>query len=200
MYTRTIAPAVAAAFVLSLGCSDRTDSTATPKRTAAGSAKIQNAATSTLPKSDAERIADVHTIARLIEDFKQKTGHYPYEEAFLDPEPGFKAVPATVNITRQKLAEQYRYPPPGASGVVYPFNEFLAYLQDTLGGDVMLPSDSEPAPRFYQYQFDGQHYYVSATLLQPTSDTCQLAPQWHKYQVSSTSAPEKEILRFLDIK
>ena len=152
------------------------------------------------PKTDAQRIADVHAIARLVEEFKQKTGHYPYEEAFLNPEPGFAAVPTSVNISSQPLPEQYRYPPPGRSGVVYSREEFLAYFEKELGKVVTLPSDSAPPPRLYQYQFDGRNYFVSAVLLEATPDTRQLAPEWHKYEVGSVAVPERRIRRFSDIK
>ncbi len=37
-------------------------------------------------KSDEERIKDVHLIASIVEQFKEKTGHYPYEEAFSNVE------------------------------------------------------------------------------------------------------------------
>lgn len=200
MTARMFAFTVAVVCALSVGCSDRSDSTATSPQNASKPAAGRSAETPGTPKSDADRIADVHAIAGLVEDVKQKTGHYPYEEAFLNPEPGFEAVPALVIISRQPLPEQYRNPPPGVSASVYSYDEFLAYLKETLGHDVILPCDSEPAPRFYQYQFDGHNYYVSAVLIAATSDTRQLAPKWHKYQVSSASAPEKKILRFVDIK
>jgi len=184
---------------LFIGCSNNTGSTDAQHEKRASFIEGQDGGIPRTAKSDADRIAHVHSIARLVEDFKQKVGHYPYEEAFLNPTPGFAPVPATVNITRQQLPEQYQYPPPGVSGVVYTHDQFRDYLQELLGRDVELPVNTEPAPRFYQYHFDGRHYYVSAELFESTSATRQIAPERHKYQVSSTSVPERKILRFQDI-
>jgi hypothetical protein len=191
---------IAVAIALQLGCSASSDSSAKQEPTEANALNRREIDSQNEPTTDADRVADVHAIASLVEEFKQKTGHYPYEEAFLNPEPGFVPVSAAVIVTSQDLPEQYRYPPPGVSGAVYPCDEFIAYLSEALKRKVTLPSDSEPPPRFYQYQFDGQNYYVSATLSQPTAHTRQLAPNWHKYQVGSTAIPEKKVLRFSEIK
>lgn len=149
--------------------------------------------------TDVQRISDVHAIARIVEYFKGQTGHYPFEEAYLQTSPGSVAVPATVLITRHEVPEQYRYPPPGVSGTVFLYDDFAEYLSQKLGEAVKLPSDSEAAPRFYQYHFDGQNYYISAALFEPTETTRQVALRWNKYEVSSTSVPARKIRRFSEI-
>jgi len=149
--------------------------------------------------TDDQRVADIHAIALIVEYFKDQTGHYPFEEAYLQTSPDSQAVPATVLITRQEVPEQYRYPPPGVSGTVFLYDDFAEYLSEKLGDDVELPFDTEAAPRFYQYHFDGHNYYISAVLLEPTEATRQVAPGWNKYEVSSTSVPTKKIHRFSEI-
>lgn len=108
-------------------------------------------------------------------------------------------MPATALITHQDVPERYRYPPAGISGTVFLYDEFVKHVSDKLGEDVVLPTDSEPAPRFYQYRFDGQNYYVSAMLLKPTEATRKVASEWNKYEVSSTSVPARKIHRFSDV-
>lgn len=154
----------------------------------------------TAGKSDAERIRDVHTIANIVEQFKEKTGHYPYEENFSNVRSGYVAVPISVNITDKALPEQYRYPPPGFSGGIIPNDEFLAYLRESLGPNITLPYDDAPLPRFYQYHFDGKNYFVSAVLYAPNEFTRMMRENWHKYQVGSVSNPQFKIRLFKDIK
>jgi hypothetical protein len=152
--------------------------------------------------TDEQRVADVHAIARVVERFHDKAGHYPCEEAYQNPTPGYRPVPCSVVITSQDLPEQWKYPPPGRSGRVIPLPEFRAYLEGVLG-PIELPEDDWPVsiwePRFYQYMFDGKAYYVSAVLLAATERTRELGPTRHKYQVSSISAPKHKILRFKEI-
>ncbi|MDC0936728.1 hypothetical protein OAS39_10615 [Pirellulales bacterium] len=180
------------------GCND-TPTAAPPPSDEGSTASPDTSQAARSPKNDEQRISDVHKIATLVERFKEAAGHYPYEEAFLNPEPGFVAVPASVNITRLELPDQYRYPPPGVSGAVFGYQDFQDYLREVLGDDVVLPSDTEPPPRFYQYHFDGQNYFVSAVLTSATPDTREVAPGWHKYQVGSTAVPDQKVLRFSDI-
>lgn len=151
-----------------------------------------------LLKTDAQRVCDVLEIAETVERFKKTTGHYPYQEALLEPEEDYVAVPATVNIYRGELPERYRHPPPDLSGYVYTLEDFENYLSDALGKKIHIPVDGRPIdersfPTFYQFKFDGAAYYVAAILEAERPDTRMLAPGHHKYQVSSVSVPEKKI-------
>lgn len=180
-----------------LGCTKQpspTDSAKTPPKTQAAPSATAAAPATT----DAQRIADVRAIAALVEDFKRKTGHYPYEEAFINPEPGFVAVPAMVIVTSQQLPEPFRSPPPGMSVALYRNDEFRDLLAETLGREVALPSDSAPAPRFYQYQFDGKNYFISAILESRTPETREMAPGWYRYQIGSIDIPSAKVIRFVE--
>jgi hypothetical protein len=180
-----------------LGCTKQTaptDSTRTPPKTQAAPSATAAAPATT----DAQRIADVRAIAALVEEFKRITGHYPYEEAFINPEPGFVAVPVMVIVTSQQLPEPFRSPPPGMSVALYPNEEFSDLLAETLGREVALPSDNAPPPRFYQYQFDGKNYFVSTVLESGTPETREMAPGWYKYQIGSTGIPSAKVIRFVE--
>ncbi len=150
-------------------------------------------------KSDEERICDVLKIAEVVETFKQVNGHYPYEEAFLEPpENGYVAVPGMVNLYRGELPERYQYPPPGMSGFIDSLENFETYLSDGLQKDIQLPVDGrvvdeDQIPTFYQFMFNESAYFISAMLENPHPDARTIKPGYHKYQVSSTAAPSHKI-------
>jgi hypothetical protein len=148
-------------------------------------------------KTDEERVADVHTIAQAIEEYRRRTGRLPFDETFATLPEGAPREPINVNLTKGELPPDYRSPPPGAPGAVVSGDEFVDYLRRTLGPGFDLPVDPAPAPRFYQVHFDGRDYYVSAALFEPTEHTLPMTDDWHKYQVGSRPDPELRI-RYVD--
>ncbi|MCK4913936.1 MAG: hypothetical protein KAS69_05000 [Planctomycetes bacterium] len=159
------------------------------------------------PKTDAERIQDVHYIAELCEQYKEKTGNYPYHDWFEDVEEGYVAVPVSVVITDQEIPEQYQYPPPGVSGYVDSVEELLKYFQSELGKKLKLPYDDSPivyespyVPKFYQFLYDGENYYVSAILTKPNNYTRELYNGYYKYQVSSVEDKQQKIRNYTKLR
>jgi hypothetical protein len=144
-------------------------------------------------KTDAERIEDVHAIVRGIEEYRRRTGRLPFAETFETLPQGAPPAPINVNLAKGPLPEEFREPPPGVPEAVVTGDEFIEYLQRTLGRGFTLPSDPAPAPRFYQVHFDGRDYYVSAALFEPNEHTMPLADDWHKYQVGSRADSERRI-------
>lgn len=158
-------------------------------------------------KTDADRIRDVHYIAELVEQYKEKTGSYPYHNWFENVEEGHVAVPVSVNITDQTLPEQYRYPPLGVSGYVDSTEEFLKDLRYVLGNKVNLLYDDRPVvykppyiPTFYQFLYDGENYYVSAILTKPSQYTRELRKGYYKYQVGSVEDKELKIRNYTGLR
>jgi hypothetical protein len=144
-------------------------------------------------KTDAQRIEDVHAIVRGIEEYRRRTGRLPFDETFETLPEGAAPAPINVNLANGPLPEEFREPPPGVPGAVVAGDEFIEYLQRTLGQGFTLPSDPAPAPRFYQVHFDGRDYYVSAALFEASEHTMPLADDWHKYQVGSRPDVEKRV-------
>jgi hypothetical protein len=152
--------------------------------------------------ADAKRVYDVHRIAAMAEAYRALRGYYPLADrvATLDAD---GPIPVAVNITNLELDPIYGSPPPGRRGVVLPFEELLGELRAVLGNDLVVPFDPQKvptgAPNFYQYMTNGTDYFVSANLNSPTPYTQEIGPRYHKYQVSSTSAPGYAVRRFQDI-
>ncbi len=143
-------------------------------------------------KTDADRIADVHAIASMAEEFKEATGFYPLADVYVN-------VPVSVNLSERRLPVNYQYPPSGQSGSVRTVREFEEYLKRTLGPELEVPKDNRPLdelPLFYYYLFDGENYRVGAVLDEATENTRTVADLYEKYEIGSKAIPERNIWRF----
>lgn len=139
--------------------------------------------------TDPKRVEDVHKIAELVEKFHEKAGRYPLTNG------DFK-LPVDVPITKKK----YNWP---ASTVQ--MHTFEEKLNSVLGSNTKVPVDPQKVDalggrRLYWYYSDGKDYIVSAYLFFETANTRSIGPYTHKYQVGSTSVPEKKIFKFDNIK
>jgi len=144
---------------------------------------------------------DVHTIAGIIEQYRQKTGRYPYAENWDNVKEGMVAISISVMISTKELPEEYRYPPGGLTGAIFLYKDFLEYLRAVLGKDLTLTEDGlDPyywAP--YQFHFDGKNYFVSAHLTKPNKYTRPVSNA-HKYQVVSIGNLSMKIRAYSEIK
>lgn len=126
------------------------------------------------------RIADVHRIAQLLEEYKEKAGHYP----FYNPAPvreGYVKTGTLIGLASEKAERELsKQPNPfGISAAV----GFSGYLEDVmsekLGLPIDLPYDPEDqaiyAPNAYYIYFSVEDdYIVMAFLRTPTEHTTQL--------------------------
>ncbi len=138
---------------------------------------------------DKQRIEDIHQIAGWIETFHQKTGYYPLTS-------GKHQLPLEVVIA--KMEKEWE-PPCVKMGYLE------LELQKVLGRDIKLPTDPGECyaggiSRFYQYNSDGQEYYVSAHLGSRNRFTRRLDARNHKYQIGSITILKQRIFRLRDIK
>jgi len=154
-------------------------------------------------KTSGQHIESVHKIASLIEKYKANTGKYPFHENWLSVKEGYVAVPISVKLTNKRLPEEFRYPPPGRSGLVISQLEFEEYLSRGLKEKIVLPMDDREIrqkngnwPFFYQFLYDGQDYYVSCFLTESHPKARKIDDGWYKYEVGSTAVAIRNILLF----
>ena len=159
------------------------------------------------PKSDQDRVNDIHQIASIIEEYKKAKGHYPFSENWENVEKGMVAVPILVHMSSHRLPEQFQYPPPGMSGLVITTEEFEDYLSSGLKRSIKLPRDDRPIkspqgnwPHFYQFQYDGQNYFLSCYLNSALPFARKLSENFYKYEVGSIEIPRRMTRKFSDIK
>jgi len=133
---------------------------------------------------DGVRVANVKSIFQLVQRFREKTGRCPLQGRS-------SGEPLGVNISNRPLPEQYRRPPPGAPGSIIPSHEFVAELRSALG-EVEVQFDPQRVPfgppNFYQYQFDGSHFGVAASLWFDRPGTKQLGLHYYKYELRGSCA------------
>jgi len=158
-------------------------------------------------KSNQERISDIHTIASIVEEYKDITGRYPFAENWDNVKEGYSAVPIMAHLSEHGLPERFRWPPPGWSGRVINVDMFEDYLSKQLGKKIKIPADDRPIkiisgikPNFYQFLYDGKNYFISCEVSEELPFTRKLGPEVYKYEVGSVSIESKKIRRFLDIK
>jgi len=154
-----------------------------------------------VPKTDAQRMEDVRRIAGVIEQYREKTGHYPYAENWENVEPNMVAIPIGVFLSSKQLPAEYRYPPGGRTGAIFTYKEFLEYLRKVLGRALTLPEDDRDPREWvpYQFAFDGRNYFVSAHLTQPNEFTRPVGGA-HKYQVGSIGSAKAKVRAYSEIK
>lgn len=148
-------------------------------------------------ETDQDRINEIHQIAAIVEEYKEKRGCYPFSERWRQVKPGYCATPIYIIITDQKIAEDMMFPP-GMSATSIPKKMFDKYLTEKLGRSIRLPTDSRPVStkKFYQYLFDGENYFLSCILDKSAKLTKQLSADMFKYQVSSTAIPTLKIWKY----
>jgi hypothetical protein len=146
--------------------------------------------------ADLCRIDAVHRISKMIETIHERTGKYPFQ--------GQTNVPVEVRISQIPLQGEYRYPPPGFSGIVLEWSDLYRELAKDLGSSISIPLEPQTVPafghiNFIQFYMDHSNYWVSANLFKPNVTTRRLADHVYKYEVGSLAVAEKRIRRFKDI-
>ena len=159
------------------------------------------------PKSDQDRVNDIHQIASIIEEYKKIKGHYPFAENWQNVPDNMVAVPILVHISSYELPEEFRYPPARMSATVITTEEFEEYLSKGLTRPIKLPRDDRPIkssqgnwPYFYQFQYDGHNYFLSCYLTSALPFSRKLGDKLYKYEVGSIAIPQRMTRKFSDIK
>ena len=151
-------------------------------------------------KTDGQRMKDVHTIATVIEQYKRKTGRYPYAEHWDNPDPNMVIIPVEVIICSRPLPREYERPPEGLLQAMIKYSDFLEYLRKVLGPDLTLPEDDrDPATWVpYQVRFDKDNYFVGAHLTHANGFTRPVDGAF-KYQVGSIGSEAAKVRAYSDI-
>lgn len=151
-------------------------------------------------KTDGQRMKDVHTIAAAIEQYKAKTGRYPYAEHWDNPDPNMVVIPVGVVICSRPLPKEYERPPEGVLQAVIKYADFLEYMRKVLGPDFTLPEDDrDPATWVpYEVRFDEQNYFIAAYLTHANGFTHPVDGAY-KYQVGSIGSEAAKVRPYSDI-
>jgi len=151
-------------------------------------------------KTDGQRMKDVHTIATAIEQYKQKTGRYPYAEHWDNVEPNMVILPVEVVICSRAMPKEYDRPPDGVIEAIVKYPDFLEYLRKVLGPDLALPEDDRDPSAWvpYQIRFDKDNYYVGAHLTHANGFTRPVYGAY-KYQVGSIGSDAAKVRPYSDI-
>lgn len=143
--------------------------------------------------ADKKRIADTHKIAELLEEYRIKTGHFPYYDT-TPPEPGYTKVlvMATIAMPSAERELQQKPNPFGMSvGRIYA-EQLIQGLEEGLDKKIELPVDpqkvSTNAPNAYYAFFfpDDDAYLVLSFLYTPNQHTAALANHANVYAIASS--------------
>ena len=131
-------------------------------------------------KQDDERIHAVLDLARQVEMYKEKAGHYPLVKA------------PQVKIVVSVIADKHEFKQKSV-----PYQDLEKEMRGVLGGAFVLPKDPDGRP--YQYASDGQHYYVSTFLEQPRFFARAQGRKHHKMEISNLPVTRDKQYRIKDI-
>ena len=147
----------------------------------------------TTGQTDSDRIADINHVASIMEEYKGLYGKYPLYESW---ENGRYQPTVYIRITDHALSDDERFMP-GVTCTSLTKAFFEDYLSKHLHRTIKLPVDERPlnVSEGYQFVFDGKDYFISCTLEKATDRTRRLAHGVHKYQLSSTSIPDRKIFK-----
>ena len=135
--------------------------------------------------ADRQRVADIHRIAYLAEQYKQETGSYP----LVDPTGTLKnVIIGDDNGLSEENPEHY------VSEV-----DFLAELRRVLGFEVTLPHDPLPSgPKSgysYVYGVYGRMYGTAAMLYHPVGWSEGFSPHMFQYRIGGSEDTELPMLQ-----
>jgi hypothetical protein len=144
---------------------------------------------------DPQRMSDVYAIAKLLEEYKAKKGHFP----FYNPAPakeGFVKTGTLVTIgSSQAEDELAKKPNPFHISAGRTYSSALASeLKQGLGRDVVIPvepqNEAVNAPNaYYAYFSTDDQFLVMAFLYYPNENTTQLfGPHSNLYAIASSDS------------
>lgn len=138
--------------------------------------------TSTGFQKDADiiRLRHLKYYGNLIEEYKEKKGHYPFQ--------GQEKVPVYVHVANDEQIEHTKGGPPYAH-VVVPFNAFVKEIDSVLGRDIDEYYDPQYSPdhkpNFYVYMITGDTYFFAIHVHQPFAFAKKVAEYYYKIEISN---------------
>lgn len=138
--------------------------------------------------ADAKRVNDTHRIAELLEAYRLKAGHLPFDEQVGPGKAGAITVLITSASAERDLVQ--RGNPLGPESSAFNSTGLLRVLRPVLGDALELPIDPQRgfngAPNGYYVRFKpGGRYLVAAFLRQPRPRTTNIAPTVFVYALRS---------------
>ena len=133
-----------------------------------------------IKKQDEERIHAALDLARQVEAYKEKAGHYPLVKT------------PQVKIVVSVIADKHEFKQKSVA-----YKDLEKDMRSVLGGTFVLPKDPDGRP--YQYATDGQVYYVSTFLEQPRFFARAQGRKHHKMEVSNLPVTRDKQYRIKDI-
>lgn len=145
--------------------------------------------------ADATRMADLFTIAQMIEDYHTETGRYPFQPT---DDRIVEALLASRDLTEAERKGTSQFT------TVLDRIGFYDELERILGaGRVQRLTDpqkvADDAPHFYQYRAVRDAYYVSVNLFEAVPQSIELGPRYHKVQLGSILDEKNKIYPFLEV-
>jgi hypothetical protein len=140
--------------------------------------------------ADAKRVADVHKIAALLEQYKRATGHYPYHDRAVEAPYGKVAYMVTVGMPSAEEALKRRPNPFGINVRTLYSRDLIGVLKDALKRDIVLPVDPQKVPlaspnAYFVFFLDDDTYLVTAFLYGAHPNAAVLARNVNLYGVTS---------------
>uniref|UniRef100_UPI004057192C hypothetical protein n=1 Tax=Candidatus Electronema sp. TaxID=2698783 RepID=UPI004057192C len=133
---------------------------------------------------DILRMQDIKTIGGYIEDYKDKTGHYPLVRS--------DEIEQYVHIATDGQKKYIQGAPP-EKHVVTDCADLDQELKRVLGKDIVIPKDPQKVPmnkpNFYIYMTRGKDYWLAVHLHSACSLSKQVAKYYHKLEISSNPYP-----------
>lgn len=166
-------------------------------------------------EADAQRIKHFYEIADLIEEYKDKVGHYPLENiretlktadgSFKDDETKqmYELNPEVeCLITPREIADRIKNRPGTFMRVHY--NVLNKELSDALGREIVLPYDPQEVPvfkpNFYVYLYRNGEYFFIVHLYEPYAHATLISEHFYKLQVTSIKNHKQGIVNYKEMR
>lgn len=139
--------------------------------------------------NNATRMADLFTIAQMIEDYKEEAGTYPFQPT---DDSEAKALLATRDLTEAEAMS--------AKDKVAFYDEIERVIGKALVVRLADPQkDADAAFNFYQYRAVQDAYYLTAILSEEVPQSIEVGKNQYKVELSSVYDAEKKIYPFLQV-
>lgn len=131
--------------------------------------------------ADILRVNHLEYIDGLVEEYKEKTGHYPFADERV-------SIPTYVFIATPKQIEWFKDDMP-IEHITVSAEEFKMELESGLGRRVVIPCDpqkrGDSKPNFYMYMVQGKDYILAVHLHEGYGFGKKIGEDYYKVEVSS---------------
>lgn len=129
---------------------------------------------------------------KLLEEYHQKTGHYPFSNQ--------SKFPIYVQIATPQQQSYFKDNQPPAPATTKPTKDFIVELEKGLGRQIDEYYDPQYAPdgkpNFYIYMINGQNYHLAVHTFQPYPFSRYISENYHKVEVSNNPNKALNIMNF----